>query len=202
MSKKKKKMKHRRSQASKRRRELLKEACKGQKGRSPFIPASEMDKYPQIHEIAHSYRVCDLGSADTPGLLGQSLASYIGDLRKRVVEGERVKPNVFIQFGYSKLSVNQWAKKKEMHASGGANIPTMYLVVPDTTDSAELVKEIEHSVRDTVARLNENDTENIRTVHLCVDETNEEQDPLSAFGVPKEIIDPDGHIVKEIPLSI
>ena len=165
------------------------------------ITPSNMDEYPTIVEAVHSYRVCDLGSPGVPGMLALSLAAYVRSVRERLLEGEQLPPNAFIQMGYSQRSMAGWIKQKQLHASGGTNIPVMALAVPDTDNSSALVLDIENSVRETVAQLNEQNEEKIRTVHLTVEETTEEVDPMTAFECPPELMS-GSRIEKEVTLSL
>lgn len=184
-----KKNKKCRSKASRKRKKVLERHPELKA--SPFIASSDVERYPQINEMAHSYRVCDLGSLEEPGLLSLSLASYVKSLRERLVAGERVKPNLFLQFGYSYFSVRQWQKRQTLHASGGTNFPTMELALLDAQRLKALICDLERSVRETIARFDETSEETIKTMHFTVDETDEEQDPCSGFGAPAELIDPE-----------
>lgn len=218
-----KKKKHHRSKASKKRRAACeanpemkarhkarkKTSKKGRAGsqpnldfqKIPLIDISEIDNHPKLNEIIHSFRVCDLGSINDPGLAALSLVSYVKTLKERLFRGEKVKRNIFLQIGYSRFSVEEWTEQRTMHASGGVNIPVMDLAVPDMDHTADLILTIERSMRETIAQLNESNTENIRTVHITVDECNKDREPTGAFGLPPEGIDPNSIIEQEIHYS-
>ena len=160
-----------------------------------------MDNFPTVLEVVHSYRVGDLGGPDEPGMLALSLAGYVRSIRERLLQGELLPKNAFIQMGYSQRSMAGWIKRKQLHASGGTNIPVMALAVPDMENTSGLILDIERTVRETVAQLNEQNAEKIRTVHLTVEETTEEVDPMTAFECPPELMS-GSRIEKEVTLSL
>jgi hypothetical protein len=178
---KKKKMNHRSKASRKRQAET--------KGKTRFIPACNLDKVDTINEVVHSFRASDLGNASDPGLLSMSLAAYMGSIRNRLLADEHIKPNIFVQLGYSELSVNEWAETKQLHASGGFNLSLAEVVFANHDDIKQMVIAIEASVREILAQMNEESENTIKTVHIYADETDQKMDPRTSFGASPELMD-------------
>jgi hypothetical protein len=200
---KKNKNKHHRSKASRKRRAALKKVQEAaNKGNVVAVSASDIDDFPTLDQVGHSFNADDLGHGSTPGLMSLSLAAYVKGLRDRVLEGEHVKPNAFIEFGYSFLNPFEWANKKVMHANGGTNLPTMAFCIADTEDVSDVILQMERAARDTIAQMNELGEDIVRSVHLRVSETNKEKDPRTSYGCPYTEEDADYTIENELSISL
>ena len=155
-------------------------------------------EFPTLHKAAHAFPVRGLGSKDSPGSLAVSLASYLGELKDRLLDGEEIQRNLFFQFGYSQLPMSGFEKANTLHAGGGTNLPLMQVVAHDIDVLVKLAISIETAVRDNAAKLSEHSDNAIESVIVIVDETDEEKEPSSAFGVPKNFIDPDFHMETKV----
>ena len=154
--------------------------------------------FPTLHKAAHAFPVRGLGSKESAGALAVSLASYMGELKDRLLDGDEIKRNLFIQFGYSQLPMSGFQSANTLHAGGGTNVPLMLVVAHDTDVLVKLAISIETAVRDNAAKLSEHSDNAIQSVIVVIDETDEEKEPSSAFGVPENLIDPDFHMETKV----
>jgi hypothetical protein len=154
----------------------------------------EILEYPSLHKAAHAFPIGSLGSKDKPGALAISLASYLGELKDRLMGGDEIPKNLFLQFGYSHLPMQGFEDSNTLYARDGINIPLMKVIVPDGETVCALAVIIEGWVRDTAARISEHSDKSMQSVIVVVDETHEERDPSSAFGIPEDLSDPNFHM--------
>ena len=141
------------------------------------------DGLPLIDERPAVMKVSDLGSPGVPGHMAALLGRYMRSLMDRLIEGEMLKPYVFLEFGFSDYPPAEFAARWTLHGSGGANIPIMSLLLDQ--DVPGVLLSLEAKMRDTIAQFDEHSPTKTQSFLLGAIEHDQELNPEEAFDVPR-----------------